>query len=769
MQPIKIYQVAVHIEIGVVTRIKIITTLLLFSSNIIVAQQLIKGKVNIQSSADADKLLPAIGAKVKCLNDHVITTCNPEGYFEINITDYCKQLVIAYPGYLTDTIQIKTSGEFINITLSTKKAKLKGVNVYASKPATQISYLSTNQLFTITQKELCKAACCNLSESFETTPSVDVSYSDAITGQKQIQLLGLSTPNTLITQENIPMIRGISAIVGLNFTPGTWLESMQLSKGTGSVANGFEGAAGQINVELEKPNADKILLTNVYQNSSGRSEGNVNLSHQWNDKLSSGLLLHYKNQWYTTDMQNDGFMDNPLGDQKIGLYRMSYVGAKGTNIQGGVKIISSHAKGGEITPSLLHPFVFNSKNDRQEAWLKIGKIINKNKPWKSIGWQQALINDDQSLNTSIKDYDGKQHTYYTNLIYQDRIGYTNHSYRVGASYIYDNITETTPDNNLPNINKKEHTIGAFAEHTYAYLDNFTLVSGVRLDHSNLLGWFATPRLHLRYSKNGRHVFRASTGRAQRTASVVSENQQMYFTNRSITFLDNLANWQSNFQKEIAWNSGLSYTMPFQLNYQKGTLVLDYYYTTFLNSIIADYESPNEIKIFNLKNNHNTHSAQAQIDYTVLRKKLDVRLAYRYVDTKIRYSDGTLLNKPLQSFHRAFINAGYYNKKLVDADLTLVWNGPKRLPNTKSTSDQPHAYAMQYSPSFVTINGQISKNLGKKHYLYLGAENATNYMQHQPIITSHHSNPANVYLDATQAWGPAMGINMYLGYTFKVQR
>ena len=39
--------------------------------------------------------------------------------------------------------------------------------------------------------ELFKAACCNLGESFVNNPSVDVNYSDAATGAKQIKLLGL--------------------------------------------------------------------------------------------------------------------------------------------------------------------------------------------------------------------------------------------------------------------------------------------------------------------------------------------------------------------------------------------------------------------------------------------------------------------------------------------------------------------------------------------------------------------------------------------------
>ena len=55
--------------------------------------------------------------------------------------------------------------------------------------STQDSKLSVGQVQKITVGELCRAACCNLSESFETNASVDVNSTDAATGAKQIKLL----------------------------------------------------------------------------------------------------------------------------------------------------------------------------------------------------------------------------------------------------------------------------------------------------------------------------------------------------------------------------------------------------------------------------------------------------------------------------------------------------------------------------------------------------------------------------------------------------
>ena len=63
----------------------------------------------------------------------------------------------------------------------------------------------------VTSDELCRAACCNLGESFVTNPSVDVSYSDAATGAKQIKLLGLSGTYVQMLTENIPNYRGAAS------------------------------------------------------------------------------------------------------------------------------------------------------------------------------------------------------------------------------------------------------------------------------------------------------------------------------------------------------------------------------------------------------------------------------------------------------------------------------------------------------------------------------------------------------------------------------
>lgn len=82
----------------------------------------------------------------------------------------------------------------------------------------------------ITAAGLCKMACCNLAESFENSASVTVGYADAVTGARQIRLLGQNGIYTQMLDENRPTMRGLAAPFGLNYVPGQWLERFLLLK-----------------------------------------------------------------------------------------------------------------------------------------------------------------------------------------------------------------------------------------------------------------------------------------------------------------------------------------------------------------------------------------------------------------------------------------------------------------------------------------------------------------------------------------------------------
>ncbi len=713
-----------------------------------------------------NKQEPLPGASIRSLYTAHGTLTDADGKFSLDLPDSVSRVVLSYVGYENDTLNVAHIAANGDIRLQPAR-ELKEVKVESRKKSTEINLLGSAKIEKIGSRELMKAACCNLSESFETTPSVDVGFTDAVSGYKQIQMLGLAGTYTSFTRENIPDIRGLAAISGLTFTPGAWVESMQLSKGAGSVVNGYEGTAGQINVEWRKPFADKEpkLYLNGYQNTQGRTEGNLVLSRRFNDELSTNLLLHGRSDWGKVDQNGDGFLDQPLGQTFVGSNRWFYFDKSGFEVQGGIKGVYLDNTGGQKTYKegmeqvSGNPWGYQQQIKRIEGWAKIGKVFPA-KMWKSMGLQLSGVYHDQQSRYGSRAYDASQKSFYANYIYQTIISNTNHIIKGGASFQADGYKEVftgTP------YDRTEYVPGAFVEYSYSYLTRFSFVAGLRADYHNLFGAFVTPRLHVRYAPADNSVFRASVGRAQRTANIFAENLGYLASSRSYLVQGTEKDRPYGLNPEVAWNMGLNFTQKFMLNYRDGAFSTDYYYTNFTNQVVVDVERPGEVRLYNLNGKSFAHSFQAQLDYEPVRK-LDVRLAYRYYNVQSTY-DGEQKLKPLVAAHRAFANFGYETKNSWKFDYTIQWIGPKRLPSRYS---EHHATLESGdSPSFVQMSAQISKSWKEGDIeVYLGGENLTNYMQHDLITGA--TNPFGHNFDGSLVWGPGMGRNVYVGFRYKLK-
>jgi outer membrane receptor for ferrienterochelin and colicin len=723
----------------------------------------ITGKVSGKDPKGKQEAL--IGATVETPDHSTGTQTDAEGNFSLSVPEGTGKLVVSYIGFTTDTIDV-ANATTLNVTLEQPR-KLKEVVVSKRKGSTEVSLLNPIKTELISERELLKAACCNLSESFETTPSVDVAFTDAVSGYKQIQMLGLAGPYTLITRENIPDTRGLASVTGLTFTPGTWIEGMQLSKGTGSVVNGYESVAGQINIELKKPfeEADEKWLLNLYQNTQGRTEGNVVHRKQFNDKLSTNFMLHGKSQWLKIDQNDDGFLDQPKDKNFVGLNRWFWFGPKNWEVQGGVKGTYSsntggqwgYAEGTEQKPG--NPWGYQMDIRRMEGWAKIGKML-PNKPGTSVGLQLSGIYHDQDALYGQRNYNATQKSFYSNLIFQSILGNTNHVIKAGASTLVDRYDELL---SFQQFTRSEIVPGAFVEYAYNHLEKLNIVAGLRGDYHNIYGAFATPRLHVRYAPFKRTAIRASVGRAQRTANIFAENIGYMASSRNFIVHGTTAGNPYGLEPEVAWNMGVNLTQKFQLDYRDGAVSFDFYRTNFENQVVVDVEDAHDVRFYNLDGKSYANSFQTQFDYEVIHG-LDLRLAYRWYDVQTTYN-GILKERPLVAAHRAFANVGYETRNHWKFDYTVQWVGQKRIP---SVHDHHHMSFTQgeMSPSFVQMNAQISKAFNDDFEVYLGGENLTNYMQHMPVIGALH--PYDVGFDASMVWGPVMGRNIYAGLRYKIR-
>ncbi len=739
--------------------------ILFFIPTLFFAQDNIKGMV--MEPSPQGKHLPLAGANVIWEGTSVGTITDVDGNFILPYKSSYKRLIISYVGYNLKTIDVKNPNTVIHILLEPTD-DLDEVTVTTRKKASATSYITSQNISFISSKELLKAACCNLSESFETNPSIDVNITDAISGTKQIKMLGLTSPYILITTENIPSIRGASQAYGLSFIPGTWVESIQITKGAGSVVNGFESIAGQINAELVKPTLDNRIFVNAYGSLNGRTELNTHFNTKLSDQWSTGLYVHADNRFQKFDRNNDSFLDMPLSKQLNIMNRWQY-----SNLQKGlisflnVRYLTDEKQSGQLD--------FDPKTDRlsntlwgSEVTTKRFEIsskfgyVNPEIPYQSLGLQLSYSNHDQISYFGLNQYDIHHKSIYSNLVYNSIISDSRHKIKTGLNATYDDYNETV---NSELYDRNERSIGGFFEYSFDNLEALNLTAGIRLDHHNLLGTFVTPRVHARYTPWEKSAFRVSFGRGKRAANIFAENQKLFATSRTIN-IQNTGGSIYGLEPEVAWNYGVSFLQGFNLFDRKADFTIDFYRTDFQNQVVVDYENPYEVNFYNLEGSSYANSFQAEFSFNVL-ERLDFKTAYKFYDVKTQYKSGKL-NKPLTSQHRVFANVSFETTKTDKVgvwkfDTTFNWFGKQRF---SSTASSPEAYQLpRYSPTISTLNAQITKVFSNAFELYIGAENITNTTQKNPILSSE--NPFGSNFDTTFVYGPIFGSTFYSGLRYKL--
>jgi outer membrane receptor for ferrienterochelin and colicins len=742
-------------------------TVLILLCNYVFAQQTTNLKGIVVDTDLKGNIKPIQGAYIRWMSDKNFVESDSNGVFIIPIVNETKYLIVSYVGYKTDTIFVAEK-KFVKVLLITKN-RLKDVNINVDRKGSEISFIDPWKTTIMNEKELFKAACCNLSESFETNPSVDVNLTDAITGTKQIQMLGLASQYTQLTQEMIPGARGLAVNYGSAYTPGTWINSIQVTKGIGSVVNGFESVAGQINTELHKSDVKETVYFNAYAGEGGRYEANLNYAHKTSTAFSHMILLHASAITSRMDNNQDGYLDNPLGYQLNAMYRFRYDKNKGLIIQGGIRTLVDSKTGGQFNfeanaDTINKPRLYGIqiKAFRNEGFLKVGYVFNK-KIYKSMGLQLSGAKQKYESFFGENIYNGTQNSFYSNLIYQSLISSSDHKFKTGLSLMVDNYDERLYNFSNYLFKRNEVVSGAFFEYTYSFLTKFTLVAGQRLDYNSIYGLFYTPRLHMRYALNKTLVLRASGGRGQRTANIVAENAGLLVSARQFIFATNNQTNAYGMMPEVAWNYGLSLTQNFKLNYRKGSWTIDYYYTHFQNQIVVDRDAnTRQVKFYNLNGTSFSNSLQVQLDYELIRR-LDMRMAYRFYNVQTQYETIGLKEVPLIAAHRAFFNVSYTTKNKWNFDVTWQWIGEKRFPSTQAN---PIVNRLSnYSQAFTLLNSQISKSMfNKKFDTYIGVENMLDFKQINPIIDAQ--NPFGSYFDASMVWGPVFGRMIYSGLRLK---
>lgn len=656
----------------------------------------------------------------------------------------------------------------------------------ARQPGNTLSKFTQNRVETITAAGLCKMACCNLAESFENSASVTVGYSDAITGARQIRLLGLSGIYTQMLDENRPVMRGLAAPFGLTYVPGQWLESIQIAKGVTSVINGVESLTGQINMEHRKPTDEKPLFLNASVMHDTKTDLNVASSLQMGDEWSTVILGHASGNFMDMDHNGDGFMDDPRTMTFNLANRWLYYGMSGVQVRFGVRALRDSRKGGEmdkLRDALPGQELWKSNilNQSLNGYVKVGVPLNEDNSQNIAAVLDYNYYFMQS-NFGRTRYHAGQHSGFVNLLYQNEVN-ENHKFTLGASTMMDFYNEaflrTVHGFKAQMLGKTTMAnAGVFGEYTYHYEEKFSAIAGIREDWYYGAGFKFSPRLTLKYNPIEQVVIRANAGRGLRYSNPLVDNIGVLSTSKAyISPTNTNGTWQYNHTLEDAWTFGGNVSYYFPLGASENAYVsFDYFRSQFAEQGIVDYEhEPNKIAFYNLSDikNGQSYSNTYQLDFSCEPLEgFTVTLTGRYTDAKASTIKYGLVERPMTSRYKGVLNLQYatnLNKWIFD--FTASVNGPARVYDfMKELKDDKGnlLYKNGQTPVYPLLYLQVTRRF-KGVDLYIGGENLTNFRQKNVIVGTKDADGRfqtyNPDFDASCVWGPIMGIKVYAGVRF----
>lgn len=697
---------------------------------------------------------PLIGASVRYTHTRSGVVTDEHGHFALPAVADARHIVASYIGYHSDSIAVATTPLRLVLREDETFDTLAEAEVTTRRKGVVHGKGLTNTL-TMTSEELTKNACCNLGESFVTSPSVDVSYSDAATGARQIKLLGLSGSYVQMLTENVPAYRGAAAPFALGYMPGPWMQSIQVSKGAAQVKQGYESITGQINVEMLKPQREREINFNLYGDSDSRWEVNADANLALGKGWHTGVLGHYEDAQAHHDDNHDGLLDKPNVRQLHLQNRWNYAGTR-YEMHAALRALHEQRTSGQ-THKIATPMAGQSlyrigiHTQRYEAFVKQSYVLNP-----SHNANVALILSGnahlQSATYGHRLYAVNQKNAYASLMYETDFTAAT-SLSLGASYVYDYMGESyqlmqQPTNTIIRQPQGEHVGGLYGEYTYKYEDHLVLSAGLRWDHSSRWGSFITPRVHAKWRPTETLTLRASAGRGYRTTYALAEQHNLLASGRQIVLGSDV--------QEAANNYGLSATWAVPLSGRTLTLNADYYYTHFDRQLVTDYEvSPTELHFTPFNGRSYAHTLQFDATYEWL-EGLTTTAAYRYQDVRTTYN-GVLMRKPLTARYKTLLTASYRTPSSAwQFDLTTLLHGGGRLPSTAATRQSFAAYGQ--------LSAQVTRWF-KTWSIYIGGENLTNYKQPNAILASEQ--PFSTAFEPTLIYAPLHGAMAYIGLRLRL--
>lgn len=739
-------------------RVSLATALFFFWQSGIAVAQTLQGTVVFEKEKGMEAPLPFVSVIWEGTTKG--TQTNEQGRFQMELLSQKRRLVFSCVGYKQDTITINDIQKPLHVVLKSVLTNLETVEIQARRASMEISTLSTQHQINISTEGIQRLACCSLADAFENNATVDVGLADAVTGAKQIRMLGLAGVYSQINVDFFPSVRLLSQPYGLSFVSGGWIHGISISKGASTVSMGHESITGQVNVETKKPTDNDKFYFDYFINNNLLNEINTRFRYDLTKHISGIVLFNGSMIQRESDHNNDGFLDMPLTKKAALLNRYVYNLNDLLQSKFGFEVLYEDRTGGQTSNNEKNNencYKMYSIAKRFQAFQSTGFSLNK-KHNSSIAFNTRIVYHRQDGRFGLRNYDAEQKSLQAKLFAISNIVNDHHQINTGIEWKTDNLQEFFQDFNETgkDIQTNEHVGGVYGEYTYKQ-KAFTGVFGLRGDQSNLHGRFFTPRFHLKYDLWHDFTLRASAGKGWRVPHPFIENTKYLSSARRFITDDRL-------HAEVAWNYGISLTKNITTEEDlMHRMSLDFYRTDFENQLVVDpQKNYQEVHFYNLHGQSFANSIQLEL-YSELFEGFDFTIAYRFNDSR-QTLHGILQEVPLISKHKAWVSLHYATRfDRWKFSLTTQFHGTAPMAGY---ADNPAATDnfKQKTPNYFLIHAQITRQF--THWeIFIGCENIGNYVQHHAIIDP--ANPFGGNFDASAIYAPIAGRHFNFGIRYKL--
>lgn len=581
----------------------------------------------------------------------------------------------------------------------------------------------------------------------------------------ELRINGLDGPYTLVLIDGIPIVSALSTVYGLMGIPSSIIKRVEVVKGPASTLYGSSAVAGIINIITKEPGSRNQFSIDHFSSTYGEhtTDLGANISVGRSTALL-GIQHHRFNQRW--DINGDNFTDLSLANRLSVFNKWSIYRKSGQPFSIALRYFTENRWGGEMQwnktfrggDSIYGESIYTN---RVEA---IGQYGFK------VAGQPLLAEFSYNLHHQDAAYGnmpyiGRQSTAFAQVRWNRQWG--RHQLLAGIPVSRIGYDDNTPATANPlGLNQVAVTTmaGAFVQHEWT-AGALTLLTGLRVEATNVQRPVLAPRLGIRYEAAENQVIRFSAGNGFRIVNLFTEDHAALTGARTVVIRNTL-------RPERSWNANLNYSSHYHLG--NGLLSIDAnaFYTYFTNRILPDYfTDPNLIIYDNLTGFAISRGISASANWNN-NNGLQLQAGVTLMDVFVQEEKERLPQVYAPRISGTY-SAGYTIKPLrLRFDLTGRVLGPMYLPVL------PNDFRPEQSPLYQLVNLQATYKTSKKMEVYAAVQNLFNFLPRDPIMRPFDpfdrtvddpvNNPFGFTFDPTYNYAPMMGRRLVVGFRFSFE-